>query len=79
MNAANKAPMSSAPSNLYRAALDADEAFSAALVAAYGKHHATEMRYAPTTHHSERPDVLAAIERKHSADAAWIAAMRGAR
>lgn len=66
MNAATKAPQSGADFSLYRAAVAADEAFSAALK------RAGESRYAKYSD----AGVIAAYNNKLAADAAWLVEMR---
>jgi predicted amidophosphoribosyltransferase len=65
-------PLASSVS-LYRAAIAADEAYSAALVAAYGHLRACAMRY--STKHTDAA-VIAALKSKLEADTVWLAAMQ---
>jgi hypothetical protein len=61
---------------LHDAAQAADDAFRAALVAAYGAEHAREMRYFFA--HPAHPEVERAAETYRAASDAWLTAYRAA-
>lgn len=61
---------------LYQAALDADAAFHAAVVAQFGAKAAGDMRYMRRLHN---PATAAARDAKLAADEAWINHMRANR
>ena len=77
MQSQAKASETSADFSLYHAAVAADRELTEALVAVYGVNFAAERRYLPRHKHFASI-VLNALDAKHEADAAWLAAMRGA-